>query len=232
MISCAAIVNRRAGRLPIGPQLAKLPHSGVRVLYMLERAAGLSLTACVACLASLVAACPAQAQLKSGAPSTAVEDSLKAFLRGYLRTYASPMSDDKTARYSAAFVDLNGDGKQEVIVYVSGRDWCGTGGCTTFIFSPKGDTYRVVAEISVRHTPIRVLKSTSHGWHSISAFVRGETVIVGQSLVTEPNYEAELRFDGTTYDWVPSEALARPAIGKMTGEVVISESDEGTLLFP
>jgi hypothetical protein len=120
-----------------------------------------------------------------------VEDSLKAFLRGYLRTYASPMSDDKTARYSAAFVDLNGDGKQEVIVYVSGRDWCGTGGCTTFIFSPKGDTYRVVAEISVRHTPIRVLKSTSHGWHSISAFVRGETVIVGQSLVTEPNYEAE-----------------------------------------
>ncbi len=197
---------------------------------MTERVPGSRFTTGLACSVFLVSVCLAQAQLRSGAPSSTAEESLRTFLRGYLRS--GSLDFDKTTRYSAAFVDLNGDGKQEVIVHVSGRGWCGTGGCNTFIFSPKGDCYRVVAEISGTHTPIRVLRSTSHGWHSISAFVRGATVIVGQGVVTEPNYEAELRFDGTTYDLVPSEALARPPIGKVAGEAVISGSDAGTLLYP
>jgi hypothetical protein len=44
--------------------------------------------------------------------------------------------------------------------------------------------------------------------------------------------EAELRFDGARYHWSPSDPHTRPLIGKMAGEVVISGSEEGILLYP
>lgn len=184
----------------------------------------------MACLAFLAAACLAQAQQQPAAPPSTAEDSLKTFLQSHLRS-GNP-GFDKTTRYWAALVGLSGDEKREAIVRVAGRAWCGSGGCTTFVFARKGASYTRVGWIPATHAPIRVLKSTSHGWRNISAWVRGETVIVGRDVVTEPNYEAELRFDGTTYDWVPSEPHARPLVGKVPGEVVISGSEEGTLLFP
>ena len=189
---------------------------------MLERAAGLSLTACVACLAFLVAACPAQAQLKSGAPSTAVEDSLKTFLRSYLSD--SPGDVDETTQYSAAFVDLSGNGKQEVIVYVSGRSWCGTGGCRTLILARKGSSYREVTHITITWLPIRVLKTSSHGWRSISVHVAGGGI--------RPGYDAELRFDGTTYPSNPAVPPALPLAATVAGEVVLSGWEKVTPLYP
>jgi hypothetical protein len=200
---------------------------------MRERARGFRFTAVpasMACLAFLVAACPAQAQQKpAGSPSTA-QDSLKTFLRGYLRTF--PGGDDPTTRYSAAFVDLNGDGKPEVIVHVSGRDWCGTGGCTTFILARKDASYRVIGWIPATRTPIRVLASTSHGWRNISAWVRGDAVVQDDTVIPHRVYEAELRFDGTRYHWRPDDPFNPPLVGKVAGEVVISGSDAGTLLYP
>ena len=45
-------------------------------------------------------------------------------------------------------------------------------------------------------------------------------------------YEAELRFDGTRYHWRPDDPFNPPLVGKVAGEVVISGSDAGTLLYP
>src|ERR1041385_8331670 len=66
------------------------------------------------------------------AAENASSDFLKTFLQ---KNYSDvPPSDyDKTTRYFAAFVDLNGDGKPEAVVYLSGRLWCGSGGCHTLI---------------------------------------------------------------------------------------------------
>lgn len=60
-----------------------------------------------------------------GPPPTA-NDSLKAFLQKYVRQQSS--KNYESTEYSAAFVDLNGDGKKEAIVYLEGRWWCGSGG--------------------------------------------------------------------------------------------------------
>ncbi len=192
---------------------------------MFARVPQFSLTARLAwmvCSALLVAACLAQAQQQPAASPTTAEDSLKTFLQSYLRSLDPDF--DKTTRYSAAFVDLSGDGKMEVIVYASGRGLCGTGGCRTLVLAREGSSYRVVTHITITWLPIRVLKTTSHGWRNISVWVGGGGI--------NPGYEAELQFDGTTYPSNPTVPPARPLAAKAAGDVVISGSEEGTLLYP
>jgi len=176
----------------------------------------------VTCPALLTAAFFAQAQRGPAAPPSTVENSLKTFLRGYLA--APPRSEDKTTRYSAAFVDLNGDGTPEAIIHVTGRQWCGSGGCHMLILARKGSSYRVVTETTITRPPVRVLRSTSHGWRNIAVWVEGGGI--------QPGYEAELQFDGTTYPSNPTAPPARPLAGNVAGDVVLSGSEDGTLLYP
>ena len=110
------------------------------------------------------------------------EQSVREFLRNYL--HDPRVDDDKTTQYTAAFVDLNGDGTQEVIVYLSGRDWCGGGGCTTLILSPRKSTYQLVTRITVSRLPIRVLTTKTNGWYDISVIVAGG----GVSACTKPDW--------------------------------------------
>src|SRR5580700_5307584 len=94
-----------------------------------------TLVACFTCLGVLCFA-QDQNQQKSGQ-----DNLLKRFLEGYL---ADSRSDNREpTRYSAAFVDLKGEGKREVIVYVTGDFFCGSGGCTTLILTPKDSSYSV-----------------------------------------------------------------------------------------
>lgn len=155
-------------------------------------------------------------------PSPPAEDSLKRFLQDYVRT--ASLHDDKTPRYIAAFVDLNGDGKNEAIVYLVGRWWCGSGGCPTLILASKGSSYSVVSDISITQLPIRVLTNTSNGWHNIGVRVQGGGI--------QPGYEAELRFNGKTYPENPSVPPARRLTAKAAGKIVINSSQNGIPLYP
>ena len=58
-------------------------------------------------------------------------------LRKFLQNYAegSDYGDIKATRYFAAFVHLRDDNTQQVIVYLVGGAWCGTGGCLTLILN-------------------------------------------------------------------------------------------------
>jgi hypothetical protein len=51
--------------------------------------------------------------------STGIAQQREATLRKFLQQYAGSPTHDSEARYLSAFVDLNGDGKQEAIVYLS-----------------------------------------------------------------------------------------------------------------
>ncbi|MEE8177914.1 MAG: hypothetical protein V3T65_07975 [Acidobacteriota bacterium] len=141
-------------------------------------------------------------------------------LQDYLR--APGFDDDKTLRYFDAFVDLNGDGKLEAIVYLIGRDWCGSGGCPTLILEPEGSSYRVVTKMTITNPPIRVLSRSSHGWRNLAVQLSGGG---GQAR------EAELRFDGKKYPGNPNMA---PTLEEQTpGEVVIPylPAKDGKLLY-
>jgi len=154
--------------------------------------------------------------------ATAEEDEIRRFL---VEQFQEPgFSNDKTTKYSYAEVDLNGDGVKEVVVYLTGRDWCGTGGCNTFILARAGSSYKIVTEMTITRPPIRVLANSTHGWHNIGVWVVGGGI--------QPGYEAELPFDGKTYPTNPSVPPARRAGTKAKGKVVIASSAEGKLLYP
>ena len=173
--------------------------------------------------ALLFAVSPDQAQVRSNAQFVAAEDSLKAFLQRYLRRPSG--EDDKTTRYLDAFVDLNGDGIPEVIVYITGAGWCGSGGCNTLILVRNGSTYSVLTEITITRRPIRVLASRApSGWRDLGVWVQGGGI--------QPGYEAALRFDGKSYPTNPSTPPARRSAGQVSGKSVVPSSASAKPLYP
>jgi hypothetical protein len=152
------------------------------------------------------------------------DDSLKIFLRRYLANSRSEKREP--TRYSAALLDLKGDGKREVIVYISGSFYCGTGGCTTLILAPKASSFRVLSKIFTSRTPIRVLETGSHGWHDISVTERG-----GYGGEGPYAYEGKISFNGKSYRLSVGGPAASEQVEKIPGEVLISVAEQGKLLF-
>jgi hypothetical protein len=137
----------------------------------------------------------------------------------------TPSSDEtKTTQYVSTFVDLNDDGTQEAIVYLTSDGWCGSGGCTTLIVAPEGSSYKVITKITITRPPIRVLTTKSTGWHDIAVGVHGGGIMHA--------YEAELSFDGKTYPSNPSMPPARRLLEKVAGEVAVSATEKATPLYP
>lgn len=165
-----------------------------------------------AVLFSLLAAglCVADAQQKRQELRADAQKSLEHFLQA--------LDDSEQTRYAAAFRDLDGDGTPEAIVYLAGPGWCGSGGCNMLILKRNGDSWKEVTTTTITQLPIRVLKSTSHGWHNIAVWVAGGELLHG--------YEAELRFDGKTYPANPSVPPARKLRTKVEGQIVISEQQQ------
>lgn len=174
-----------------------------------------SLNLCFTCWGLAAAAALAQAQVQAAPPSRAAGESL----RGFLRT----LDDDKTTRYLAAFVDLNGDGMLEAVVYLTGNAWCGSGGCNTLILTPDRDSWRVVSRITITRPPIRVLTNVSNGWRNIGVRVQGGGI--------QPGYEVQLRYDGRTYPENPSTSPAQRLTVKTPGDILIPSSQGGILLY-
>ena len=150
------------------------------------------------------------------------KDALRQFLQRHLRRPGLP--DDLTTRFVAASFDLNRDEKPEFIVYLTGRRWCGTGGCWTLVLAEKGASFRIVSKISISRPPIRVLSEKRHGWNSLAVWVEGGGV--------HPGYEAELLFDGGRYASNPTIPPARRMRGHIGGTIIVSPTDAGDPLYP
>ena len=154
----------------------------------------------------------------------AQEASLKSFLVNYFSDKHSP--PDETTRYSASFVDLNGDGQPEVVVYITGDQLCGTGGCNLYILSTQNSVYRVVSHTTITHLPIRVLPTRTNGWSDLSVVVVGGGIREG--------YHAKLSFNGKRYPRNPTIPPATHLPQKSIGTVLIpaSEYGKGKHLYP
>ena len=64
-------------------------------------------------------------------------------------------------RYLSGSADLNSDGKAEHIVLLQDRYFCGSGGCSAYMFDNEGN---VINRMSVTRTPIVLADSYSNGW--------------------------------------------------------------------
>lgn len=153
--------------------------------------------------------------------------SLHAFLQAEFREMRDEIRRahrrDPGLRYSRAYADLNGDGRREAIVYLTGSQVCGSGGCNLFIYTFRAGTWHRIADLSVTWTPIRLLETRSQGWRDLGVFVAGGGVL--------PGYHALIPFDGRTYASNPSRPPARELRRPVRGRLLISENDRRRPLF-
>ncbi|HSX59443.1 MAG TPA: MliC family protein [Tahibacter sp.] len=123
------------------------------------------------------------------------------------------VAEGRETRYVDGSVDLNGDGRNELLVHVVGSTACGTGGCPTLVFSPAGAGYRLVGAIGLTHPPIAVSPQRSNGWRNLVVRVGG-----GGAKADD----VELAFDGKTYPANPTAAAKGITPGNGDSEVVIA----------
>lgn len=173
---------------------------------------------CLVCVLMPAFSCLGQQQ---GLSTDRLDSALKQFLQKELTDPYTGI--DKTTRYSSAMIKSDGTTQEEIVVYVSGRNWCGSGGCRLWILEPDGASFKVIGEETITRPPIRVLRSKSHGHFDIGVWVQGGGI--------RPGYEALLRFDGKSYPDNPSVAPARQLPEGVAGRVLISSADSGKLLY-
>jgi hypothetical protein len=128
--------------------------------------------------------------------------------------------DAGSFRYYSRAIDLNGDGRDETVVYVVSPMYCGTGGCNTLVFTPRDGGLREVSSLSITRPPIVAAETTSNGWRDLVVHVSGGGIL--------PGYDARLRFDGRSYPGNPSVPPAEPVKGAVKGAVLISDADLDT----
>lgn len=152
---------------------------------------------------------------------TAPEQALMIFLQNYVARSHADSSWLRETQVTSAFADLNGDRRDEAIVLVSGRGWCGTGGCNLWILRPVSGGWRMVGQTSTVNAPIRLLDSRSDGWRDIGLIERFDA---------NARAEAIWSFDRGRYGY-GAERVA-DIRQRRTGRIVINTNDSGRPLFP
>jgi hypothetical protein len=90
------------------------------------------------------------------------------------RLYGSPIeqADPASYEFKYALVDLNGDGIPDAIVYFTGQEDCGTGGCRMQVYKGTNSGFDFVSGTLRVFPPILVLPASTHGWRSLAVALR------------------------------------------------------------
>ena len=100
-------------------------------------------------------------------PDPQVEAALLKASPDYTKEVVGAAGGVGKGRYVYARVDLNGDGKEEVLVYTLGSIFCGSGGCNLLLFTPAQDGYTLVNEFPITQNPVVVSESRTAGWSDL-----------------------------------------------------------------
>lgn len=153
-------------------------------------------------------------------PDTVVEEAILQASPDYTKEMVD--IDGRKARYVYGRVDLNGDGKDEVFVYLLGSIFCGTGGCNLMLFTETDDGYTLVNDFPISRLPVIVSASKTDGWNDIIRLESGGGA--------PPTYVTHA-FDGKNYaeqGRVPADE-AHDGAQYLTGELTF---DKGVPLEP
>lgn len=110
--------------------------------------------------------------------------------------------NSKDFRYHYNFVDLNDDGQLDAVVFISGDEYCGTGGCEILIFKGGGKEFSLLTELAVSRPPIWVSVNKTKGWRDLVLLNSGGGI---------KSYYSILKFDGKSY---PDNPTVEPALPK------------------
>jgi hypothetical protein len=144
-------------------------------------------------------------------------------VRAFLRTYidSNEIAPASTTRVTIGSVKTEHTADLQ-LAYISGRGWCGTGGCMLLILERAGPSFRVLGKVSVVQLPVRVLGIARNGYPDIGVYVQGGGI--------ERGYEAVLSFDGVAYPGNPTAPPAR-RLERSRGSAVISTASPSVPLY-
>jgi len=117
-------------------------------------------------------------------------------------------------RYYYNKIDLNGDNKPELFVYLVGPLFSGSGGSSAIIFKLKDNEYIPLSKFTLVHNPIIISKNSTNGWKNIIMYVSGGGADSGY---------VEIKFNGSSY---PSNPSIQPKVKngtKVSGTAIISD---------
>ncbi len=123
-------------------------------------------------------------------PDTDLEAAILQASPDYTREIVEIEGGTGKARYIYGRVDLNGDGKDEVFVYLLGSIFCGTGGCNLLLFTDAEDGYSLVNNFPISRLPVIVSVERTVGWNNLIRLESGGGA--------EPSYVIHT-FDGERY---------------------------------
>lgn len=117
--------------------------------------------------------------------------------------YVEP-GDNADIRYYYNQVDLDGDNRKELIVFVFGEHQCGTSGCRALIYRKRGRSYKLLTEFGPARNPIIVSTTRTNGWRDLLFWNSGGGVL--------PAYYSISRFNGKSYPDNPTVPSKSPPI--------------------
>jgi hypothetical protein len=121
-------------------------------------------------------------------------------------------------RYTWNRVDLNGDGRPELVARVLGPPFCDTGGCRLLIFRESdAGQLKLISRMSLFKEPLIVSQRRHNGWFELIVRVR---VDAGHG------YFAALPFDGRTHPTNPSGTPALPLRRAEAGTACLAWNDK------
>lgn len=129
----------------------------------------------------------------------------------------------RETRYAYNRVDLNGDGRPEVVATLLGPLDCGTGGCPLLIFRERRGDLELVSRMTLFRDPLIVAEGRHHGWSDLISRVR---------LDAAHGFYALLPFDGRRYPSNPSVPPARPLTRPVRGSAYLAWSEDPATRHP
>lgn len=80
--------------------------------------------------------------------------------------------------HERAVIDLNADGFDDALIYALGPDWCGSAGCTLFVFKGSAEGFSPLSRSTVVQLPLSVSKQHSAGWRNLIVHAKGQGNVV------------------------------------------------------
>lgn len=130
-----------------------------------------------------------------------------------MNVYNVKHGEDKF-RYYYNKIDIDGDSKLEIFVYLVGSLFSGTGGSSAAIFKVHGEEYKLVSKFTLVNNPIVISSNKTNGWNDIIMYVSGGGANSGY---------VELKFDGNKYPSNPSIEPKFKSGKKVNGTAIISD---------
>ena len=134
-------------------------------------------------------------------PDAELESAILRALPDYTREVVGVEGGVGPGRYVYGRVDLDGDGRDEVFVYLLGSFFCGTGGCNLLLLKSPEEGYSLVNNFPISRLPVMVSGERTAGW---SVIYRRE------SGGGAPPSIVKHTFDGTRYverERLPAESV-------------------------